>query len=208
MRISLLIVLATALTGCSTAVFKSNWTRQTAPNIFTARFETNKGNFDIEVKREWSPYAVDRLYQLLKHHFYDHAIFYRGVPNFVVQFGSTDTVLMAKWNNYKIPDEKVIYGNARGSLSFARGGKESRGSELFINLKNNNFLDSLSLQEVKGFPAFGNVTHGMEVVESLYTGYGDRTMDKLDTLYINRLRFLEIFPKLDSIYKAYILKKN
>ncbi len=194
------------LTACSKPVFKSKWINERSPENFVTRFETSKGSFDVEIKREWSPKAVDRFYQLLNHHFYDNAIFYRGVPNFVVQFGSSDTVITSHWDKYKIPDEDVKYGNKRGSISFARGGKETRGRELFINLKDNSKLDTINYEGVKGFPAFGNVTAGMNVVDSIYTGYGDNTMSKLDSLYINRQQFLKRFPKLDVITKAYILK--
>jgi len=208
MRIFLFILLTSLFAACSPSIFKAKWTTEKAPQIFSARFETTKGVFDIEVKREWSPLAVDRLYALLKHHFFDNALFYRGVSNFVVQFGSSDTVKIVDWNKYVIPDEKVVYGNYKGSISFARAGKDTRGTELFINLKNNLSLDTTNYGGVKGFPAFGNVTRGMDVVDSIYTGYGDKTMDILDTLYQNRTRFLAIFPKLDSITRAYIIKSG
>ena len=203
-----ILVVLLLFPSCSKSIFKSKWTREEAPPSFQARFETSKGSFDIEVKREESPHAVDRVYQLIKHHFYDHSIFYRGDSNFVVQFGSSDTVKSNYWSQHKIPDETLVNGNVRGGVSFARAGKETRGTELFINLKDNPFLDTLSFEGVKGFPVFGNVIRGMDVVASIYVGYGDRTMDELDTLYRNRPRFLQLFPKLDLINKAYLLQSK
>ena len=194
------------LMGCTKPVFKSAWVRETALDIFTTRFETSKGVFDIEVRRNASPKAADRYYQMVKNRFYTIAVFYRVDSNFVVQFGNSDTVTLNNWGKYKVPDEEVIQGNAKGTLSYARAGTETRGSELFINLKDNPKLDTIFYSGVKGFPSFGKVVKGMEVVESIYAGYGDNVFTKLDTLYSNRFYFLHLYPKLDTISKAYILK--
>lgn len=104
--------------------------------------------------------------------------------------------------------KRVIASNLKGSISFARSGVETRSGALFINLIDNSWLDTLTYAGVKGFPAFGNVIRGMDVVESIYSGYSDSTLSKLDTMLLNRSQFLEIFPKLDVIHKAYILKKK
>jgi peptidyl-prolyl cis-trans isomerase A (cyclophilin A) len=180
---------------------------ETAPQMFQARFETTKGTFDIEVVRDHSPKAADRLYQLIKHEYFNDAIFYRVVPGFVAQFGNTDTTLIKKWKNQIIPDEEVKLGNKRGTLSFARGGKDSRDFVLFINLSDNHRLDTITFNNVKGFPAFGHVTTGMTIVDQLYSGYGDDTMND-ENLFADRKRFLETYPQLDLIKKAYILKKH
>ena len=111
--------------------------KQKAPASFVDKFETSKGDFEIEITRSFSPKAVDRLFQLLNQHFYDNTLFYRVVPNFVVQFGNTDTTITRKWEKYKVQDEPVIKSNLKGMVSFARSGKDTRGNDLFINLKNN-----------------------------------------------------------------------
>jgi len=200
-RVALLLSVV-FLTGC--AAQKTDWV---APDIFTATFETTKGNFDIEVKREWSPMAADRLYNLLKNGYYDNTPFYRVVPNFVAQFGSTDSLLNKKWAAVKVPDEPVLYGNKKWAISFARDGKDSRGTDLFINIKNNTYLDTVDYNGVKGFPAFGNVIKGMEVVEQLYSGYGDKTMEN-EALLADTGALLKAFPELDRIKKAYITSKK
>jgi homoserine O-acetyltransferase len=193
---------------CSKAVFQPKWTNDKAPENFITRFETSKGIFDIQVTRASSPMAVDRFYQFIKHHLYDNSLFYRVVPDFVVQFGNTDTTKTASWSKFKISDEKVLKSNTKGALSYARDGKDSRGNDLFINLKNNSRLDTVNYNGVKGFPSFGTVIEGMEVVESIYSGYGNSTMDQYDSLSPNRAKFLKTFPKLDSITKVYILKSR
>jgi len=208
MRPIIIILIATLLIGCTQSIFKSKWVNEKSPENFIARFETSKGSFDIQVSRQWSPMAVDRFYQLVKYHSLDHTVFYRVVPNFVAQFGINDTVEFKKWRQFIVPDEKVLSGNKKGSISFARAGKETRSDQLYVNLRDNLFLDTLNLYGVKGFPPFGDVIRGMEVVEALYSGYGDNTMKQLDTLYLNRSRFLSIFPKLDSINKVSLLKTH
>jgi peptidyl-prolyl cis-trans isomerase A (cyclophilin A) len=206
MKYLLIFIAAFLLICCSRSTFDPKWTKEPAPPTYIARFETSKGNFDIKVTREWSPKAADRLHQLLTHHFYDNTLFYRVVPNFVVQFGNIDTTVTRKWEKFKVADEPVLKSNLKGYVSFARAGKDTRGNDLFINLKDNQRLDTVRYEGVTGFPVLGSVINGMEVVESLYPEYGNKTMDVYDSLSSNRAKYLKLFPKLDSIKKAYILK--
>ena len=207
MKYILICLAALCTICCSKATFNPEWTKQTAPSTFKARFETSQGNFDMEITRAWSPQAADRLHQLLTHHFYDNQYFYRVVPNFVVQFGNIDTTITKKWDNFRVPDEPVLKSNLKGYVSFARAGKETRGNDLFINLKDNARLDTVTAQGIKGYPVLGYVTQGMDVVEKLYSGYGNKTLDVYDSLSANRAQYIKLFPKLDSIKKAYILKE-
>jgi peptidyl-prolyl cis-trans isomerase A (cyclophilin A) len=208
MRFSFLLTVAFVFIGCSKPFFSQKWTKETAPSTFTARFETTKGNFDLEIKRELSPAGADRLYQLVKHGFFDSVVFYRVVPKFVAQFGTSDTALEKVWSKYKLPDEEVRTSNVRGTISYARGGKETRGTVLFINLVDNPRLDTINYNGVKGFPVLGKVVEGMNTVDSLYNGYGGTTMNQLDTMYINKEVFFRKFPKLDVVKKAYLVKKK
>jgi peptidyl-prolyl cis-trans isomerase A (cyclophilin A) len=199
-----IVLLGILLIGCTKTVYKSKWIHKTAPENFVTRFETSKGSFDVQIHREASPKGVDRFYQLVQHHFFDKTVFYRVVPNFVAQFGIIDSTKTALWKENKIPDEPVRESNLKGAISYARAGKESRHDHLFINLKNNQRLDTVMANGVKGYPPFGTVINGMEVVESLYSGYGNETMAKVDSL--NYTQLLHAFPKLDLINKVYILK--
>lgn len=206
MRKVLYAFIALLCVSCNRAVFKEKWTREQAPSTFVARFETSKGNFDVKVNREWSPLAADRFYQLIKHSYYDSGIFYRVVPNFVAQFGNSDTIKANQWRKFKVADEQVLHSNKKGSISFARGGKETRSTELYINLVDNPRLDTIAPAGVKGYPSFGDVINGMDVVSALYSGYGEKTRGSLNVMYKNRREFLNTFPQLDLIRKAYILK--
>ena len=188
--------------ACSQPKFSKDWVSEKAPQTFTAVFETTKGEFKIEVDREDSPAAADRFYQLVKHGYFDDAVFYRVVPGFVAQFGNSDTLMMNQWRKFKIPDEPVKRSNLTGTISFARSGPQTRDLELFINLNDNEKLDTLEFEGVRGFPAFGRVSKGFSVVKALYSGYGETSMEMSDQLYTNRSAFLQTFPKLDKIKKA------
>jgi peptidyl-prolyl cis-trans isomerase A (cyclophilin A) len=204
MKKVIVILCSIIMSSCSDSPkFNPEWTYEQSPETFTATFETTKGNFDIEVNRKLSPRAADRLYQLVKHGYYDNAVFYRLVPGFVAQFGNSDTLAMNQWRKTKIPDEPVIEGNKKGTVSFARSGKETRDLELFINLNDNPVLDTLNYEGVKGFPALGRVSKGMPTVEKLYSGYGESTMAN-ENLYLNPKGFMQTYPKLDKIKKAYL----
>lgn len=182
-----------------------------APDNFKAEFETTKGNFIIEFKREWSPFAVDRVFHLIKSEFYTDIAVFRVVPGFVAQFGiSNDSTLNNYWETHKVPDESVITKNEKGTLSFARGGVETRTTQMFINLENNSpRLDNLEYSGVKGFPVIGKVIEGMEVVEKLYDNYGEapgRLQGKIQELGNAYLK--ENFPELDYIKTIRLLKKK
>ena len=209
MRYCFLLLWIWVIAGCSRPVFKERWIKEKAPEHFSVSFETSKGNFEAAFTREWSPLAVDRVYAQFKHGFYDDILFYRVRPNYVAQFGVDDSVKIKTWGTHKIPDEPVRKANERGAISFARSGKDTRGHDLYINLQNNSpRLDTIISNGVKGFPVIGVVTKGMEVVDSLYTGYGDGVFAKYNTLLHHKKSFLESYPKLDVLKKASVLKRK
>ena len=205
-KIQLIALLIVFTFGCSPKTFNIKWTKENAPENYATRFETSKGNFDIAVERRLSPKAADRFYQLVKHNFFDNSLFYRVNPGFVAQFGGNDSIAYKKWNSVKVPDEAVKQGNTKGTFSFARGGKGTRTSDLFINLGDNSRHDTIFYNEVRGFPSFGKITKGMEFVEKLYSGYSDTTMEHFDLMMTNREEFLKKFPELDVIEKAYLIE--
>jgi peptidyl-prolyl cis-trans isomerase A (cyclophilin A) len=71
----------------------------------------------------------------LAHHFYDHTLLYRIVPNFVQQFEKIDTAVTKKWEQFKVSDEPVIKRNLKVFVCIARSAKNTRGNDLFIYLK-------------------------------------------------------------------------
>ena len=171
-----------------------------APESFQVKFETTKGDFTVTLTRAWAPLAVDRFYNLVKHHYFDNARFFRVVPNFVVQFGiSAYPPVTAAWQKATIKDEPVNQKNVRGTLTFAKTSEpNSRTTEIFINLKDNPSLDS------QGFAPFGAVdSTGMSVVDTFYGQYGDSAgldqepMEKQGEKYI-----AQKWPLLDAIKHA------
>jgi cyclophilin family peptidyl-prolyl cis-trans isomerase len=177
------------------------------PDSFTVRFTTTRGAFDLKVHRDWSPRGADRIYWLVNNRFYDGVRFFRAVPNFVVQFGMHgDTTVNRLWKDRRFADDTVKRGNVRGTLSFATGGANTRTTQLFINLKDNQRLDPL------GFSVVAQVVAGMSVVDSLYQGYGDgpprgkgpsqELIARQGEAYLARE-----FPKLDRVVSARVIRR-
>jgi peptidyl-prolyl cis-trans isomerase A (cyclophilin A) len=171
-RFAAFCTLAVLLTSCSgskqNAPQESAALSKPAPDTYTAQFDTSKGTFVVEVTRAWAPYGADRFYDLVQQHFYDDARFFRVLKGFVVQFGiNKDPDVETRWRNNVIPDDPVRQTNARGTITFATSGPNTRTTQLFINLADNSRLDQ------SGFSPFGKVVQGMEVVDQLYSGYGE-----------------------------------
>ncbi|MFI5403651.1 MAG: peptidylprolyl isomerase, partial [Planctomycetota bacterium] len=172
-----------------------------APERYVARFATTVGDFDVEVHRASAPLAADRFYNLVRIGFFDGARFTRVVPGFVAQFGkSKDPEVNKRWFQATLKDEPVSESNKRGYLSFAKTPEpDTRSTEVFINLKDNKELDG------KGFSAFGRVTAGMDVVDRIYSGYGETSND--GHVHFKGDAYLEKnFPKLDKIKAATIVE--
>ncbi len=141
---------------------------ETAPPRFTVRFETSAGDFVVDVRREWAPIGADRFYNLVKAGYYDDTRIYRAVPRFMAQFGiHGDPFVNYVWRNALLLDDPVVQSNRRGRVAFAKAGRNSRTTEVFIS-----YVDNPSLDE-GGFAPFGEVVEGMEVVDAFHTGYGD-----------------------------------
>ena len=139
-----------------------------APDVYKAKFDTTKGTFVIQVTRSWAPLGADRFYNLVKNGFYDNCRFFRVISDFMVQFGiNGDPKVMAAWRNAKIQDDPVKQSNSRGNVSFAMAGPNTRTTQVFINFGDNGGLDK------QGFSPFGKVAQGMNVVDSLFSGYGE-----------------------------------
>jgi len=141
-----------------------------APDLYRVKFATTAGDFTVEVHREWAPLGADRFYNLVRNGFFTQETFFRVVPNFIVQFGlNPSPAVNHAWENAKIKDDPVKQHNTRGTLVFATAGPGTRTTQLFINLRDNTgSLDS------QGFAPFGNVTEGMETVDKIFPGYGER----------------------------------
>jgi len=91
-----------------------------APATYKARFDTSKGVFVVDVRREWAPVGADRFYNLVKNGFYDENRFFRVISGFMVQFGiNGNPQVSAPWRNAQIKDDPVKQSNKRGFITFA-----------------------------------------------------------------------------------------
>jgi peptidyl-prolyl cis-trans isomerase A (cyclophilin A) len=173
-----------------------------APDTYVVKFVTTRGDFTITVNRAWAPLGADRFYNLVKHHFYDNAVIFRAVPNFVTQFGiSSYPAVSTAWKKTEIKDDPVSQTNKKGAIVFATAGPNTRTTQVFINLKDNAFLDKT------GFAPFGTVdADGMKVVEMFYDQYGDNAGIDQDQIEKTGKPYLDkSFPKLDVIKSATII---
>jgi peptidyl-prolyl cis-trans isomerase A (cyclophilin A) len=173
--------------------------KEKAPETYKVKFDTTRGQFTVTVTRAWAPIGADRFYNLVKHHFYDNAAFFRVVPGFVAQFGISATPsVSAAWKRTEIKDDPVTQTNKRGTITFATAGPNTRTTQIFINLKDNGRLDGM------GFSPFGVVDgNGMNVVEMMYEGYGDNAGPDQDQLEKQGDPYLKKgWPKLDHIKSA------
>jgi peptidyl-prolyl cis-trans isomerase A (cyclophilin A) len=175
------------------------------PDVYRVRFETTKGNFVVEVYKEWAPLGADRLWKLLGLGFFDGNKFFRVRRNFIVQWGiSPDLQANQLFNALPIKDDPVKQSNRLGTLTFATSGPGQRRTQLFINLRDNRALDK------QGFAPVGRVIEGMEVVESFYSGYGETRPPGMgpdpNLIQTQGDAYLESkFPRLDAIKRAVVI---
>ncbi len=189
-----LIAMAALLVGAKSA------TAADVPDTFQVKFETTKGDFIVEAHREWAPQGVDRFHALVESGFFNDAGFFRVVPGFMVQFGiNGDPEVQKKWREAPIKDDPVTKSNTRGMVTFATAGPNTRTSQLFINYRDNSFLDK------QGFAPFGQVIKGMEVVDKINSEYREQpNQGQIQTRGNEYLK--KQFPRLDFIKKATIIK--
>jgi peptidyl-prolyl cis-trans isomerase A (cyclophilin A) len=177
-----------------------------SPANYKVRFDTSKGAFVVEVRRDVAPNGADRFYNLVKNGYYDNVRFFRVVSGFMVQFGiNGDPAINARWREARIKDDPVKTSNVRGFVSFATSGPDSRTTQVFINFVDNGQLDRL------GFSPFGKVITGMNVVDKLYAEYGDSPPrgngpDQTRLQIEGNAYLAKSYPKLDFIKKAAIVK--
>ena len=177
-----------------------------APDSYKAKFDTSKGAFVITVNRSWAPLGADRFYNLVKNGYYDDCRFFRVLDDFMAQVGINGTpAIQSAWRDARIADDAVKQSNKRGFVSFATGGPNTRTTQFFINFKDNSTLDK------SGFAPFGEVSSGMDVVDKLYSGYGEgaprgRGPDQGKVQMEGNAYLTKDFPKLDYIKKATIEK--
>jgi peptidyl-prolyl cis-trans isomerase A (cyclophilin A) len=138
---------------------------------------------------------------------YDDSRFFRAITGFMVQFGIPgDPKVAAKWVEASISDDPPAgNSNTRGYVSFAKtNSPNSRTTQVFINYGENVMLNNMN------FTPFGKVVDGMDVVSTLYKGYGEGAPGGIgpsqDRIQSEGNAYLDAeFPKLDRIFSAEIV---
>jgi peptidyl-prolyl cis-trans isomerase A (cyclophilin A) len=177
-----------------------------AKDVFQAKFATSKGDFVIEVHRDWAPVGADRFYNLVKNGYYNDTRFFRVVKGFMAQIGIHGSPEMnTAWRDARIADDPVVKSNVRGFVSFATAGPNTRTTQFFIN-----YSDGNSRLDGMGFAPFGQVMSGMDVVDALYADYGEGAPQGRGP-HQGRIQaegnayLMRDFPQLDYVKEATIL---
>jgi peptidyl-prolyl cis-trans isomerase A (cyclophilin A) len=177
-----------------------------APAVFKVKFTTTKGDFVVEVHKDWAPLGAERFYNLAKHGYFTDIAFFRVIKGFMVQFGiHGDPEMNKAWHDAKINDDPAgKHSNTRGMITFATAGPNTRTTQLFIN-----YVDNVSLDNM-GFAPFGKVLSGMDVVDKIEGQYGEGAPGgrgpSQGTLQDQGNAYLKAqFPALDYIKSAKVL---
>lgn len=136
--------------------------------------KTTKGDITLQLFEEATPGTVKNFVELAKQDFYDGIRFHRVIPGFMAQSGDPNTksdpdnrsIHGTGGPGYKFADEINLHSNAIGTISMANAGPNTNGSQFFINVADNSFLDGRHA-------VFGEVTEGLEVVTEIVNSETD-----------------------------------
>lgn len=169
------------------------------------RFETTKGNIDIEVTRDWSPLGADRFVNLVRHGYYDQNRFFRVTAGKWIQFGVSGEPAVAKaWRNRTITDDPFKTSNTRGTVAFAFAVPNGRTTQVFFNLQDNS-----ATHDKEPFTPFGRIASGLEIADALNGEHGEGPggirAGRQDPFFEGGNAWLDgQFPRLDYIKRAAI----
>ena len=166
------------------------------PKMKTAVLETNLGTIEIELFTEQMPKTTKNFIDLAEKGFFDGTKFHRVIAGFMVQGGdplSKENSQKHLWGTggpgYEIRDEFVEgISNTRGTISMANHGPNTGGSQFFINLVDNTFLDFDKQPTSSKHPVFGNVVKGMEVVDKISNVAKDSQDKPLEDVVVEKVR--------------------
>jgi len=167
-----IVIIALVLIGAWSFMQKPNTTSEVAGTAVTeplatmqATITTNQGIIVLELFGEQTPKTVGNFVTLANNNFYDGTKFHRVIDGFMIQGGdplTKDDSMQASWGTggpgYQFEDEIVSeLSNVSGTISMANAGPNTNGSQFFINVADNTFLDGRHA-------VFGKVLEGMDVV--------------------------------------------
>jgi len=188
-------IMVMVVSSCSRAA-EPKITNEKAPATYRVNFETSRGPVVIEITRDLAPNGADRFYNLVKAHYFDESRFYRVVPGFMVQWGAAADPNVTKAWDVPIEDDPVKMSNERGTITFAASGNpNSRTTHMFINFADNARLDAMH------FSPIGKIVSGMENVDQIYAGDGEKP-DQGQIREEGNAYLQKEFPNLDYIKTA------
>jgi peptidyl-prolyl cis-trans isomerase A (cyclophilin A) len=202
-----------ALSACNSgpkegnpALWDPSLAKAEAPATFSVKFDTSAGEVTVTCHREWAPHGVDRFYNLVSIGYYDDVTIFRVVTKptpFVAQFGIHGTPgVNSGWEGQNLPADPPKETNRRGTLTYAMAGSpNTRTTQLFFNLGNNQNLDKM------GFAPICEVAgDGMNVVDKFHAGYGETPSRAQGKIAKEGNAFLRAeFPNLSVIRSARIV---
>jgi peptidyl-prolyl cis-trans isomerase A (cyclophilin A) len=153
--------------------------------IKITEFNTNKGNFKIELFGDKAPITVGNFIKLVNEGFYNGLIFHRVIPNFMIQSGCPNGTGRGG-PGFTIRDEfhPNLQHNSKGILSMANAGPNTGGSQFFITVAPTPWLDGKH-------SIFGKIIEGMEVIENISKVKRDRNDKPLEDIKINNIKIIE-----------------
>jgi peptidylprolyl isomerase len=170
----MLIIVVLAVLALGTWMFMAKDNTSAEPEGKVVLLETNMGDIKIQLYDDM-PITTGNFEKLVNEGFYDGVIFHRVIDGFMIQGGDPEGTGMGG-PGYTIKDEFTNHNrNDRGTISMANAGPNTGGSQFFINLVDNNFLDGKH-------PVFGKVIEGMDVVDAIakvQTDAGDRPIEEV-----------------------------
>lgn len=149
-----------------------------------AILKTNRGDITIDLFEKDMPLTAGNFRKLVEKGFYDGVIFHRVIPDFMIQVGDPTGTGMGG-PGYSIKDEFTKNNrNDRGTIAMANAGPNTGGSQFFINLVNNNYLD-------RKHPVFGKVVSGMETVDAISKVKTNNQDRPLSDIVIEKAKIME-----------------
>jgi cyclophilin family peptidyl-prolyl cis-trans isomerase len=153
-------------------------------NTYTAKLNTNRGTITLALNAERSPLTVNNFVFLARDGYYDGCIFHRVISGFMVQ-GGDPTGTGRGGPGYRFRDELEGPGKyTRGTLAMANAGPNTNGSQFFIMHQDGGLPHSYSI--------FGQVTDGIDVVDTIAAVDTDRSDKPTDPIIIDRVEIEEI----------------
>ena len=152
-----------------------------------AFFETNKGNFTLELFEDKAPLTSGNFIKLANQGFYNGLLFHRVIPQFMIQ-GGCPKGTGTGGPGYTIKDEfHKELSNLRGTIAMANRGPNTGGSQWFINVVDNCNLDFDKKPYTSAHPVFGKVIEGMDVVDAISKVKADGNDKPLQEVMIKKI---------------------